>query len=132
MPRVRPRWRFTSGQYSMSRTSFSWSKLAERQQFDGSEGVEPPVRLREVSFPSRDVRTALYTRSRTSPKTERRSRSPKTCCWIVWLKILVLLTDVVILPPCHLMPNAPFVMRVGVGVARIRIRQHVAPERRSV
>jgi len=44
----------------------------------------------------------------TSPTTVRRSRSPKICCWIVWLNRLVAFTVVVIAPPIHLTPKLPF------------------------
>ena len=44
----------------------------------------------------------------TSPTTVRRSKSPKMCCWMVWLNRLVTFTVVVTAPPCHFTPTLPF------------------------
>jgi len=49
-----------------------------------------------------------YTSNGTSPITDRLNRSPKTCCWIVRLRMLLLLILVVIRPFFHFTPKLPF------------------------
>ena len=58
-----------------------------------------------VRRPRRAVRQSL---NFISPTTVRRSRSPKICCWMVWLNRLVTFTVVVMAPPCHFTPKLPF------------------------
>ena len=66
-----------------------------------------PERFRRsgVRRPRRAVRQSLNFISLT---TVRRSRSPKICCWMVWLNRLVTFTVVVMAPPCHFTPKLPF------------------------
>ena len=51
-----------------------------------------------------------HSRNLISPSTVRRSRSPKMCCWMVWLNRLFTFMVVVMAPPCHFTPKLPFTM----------------------
>src|SRR6266699_3315547 len=87
-----------------------------------SVGIALPLGGRGMPFPSRrlgktqgfphgDFRERLIQKAkRTSPTRERFRMSPKTCCWMVWLKRLVPLTEVVTFPPAHLTPKLALAM----------------------
>src|SRR5207247_9281741 len=62
-------------------------------------------------FPDGDFRERLIQKAkRTSPTRERFRMSPKTCCWMVWLRRFVPLTEVVTFPPAHLTPKLALIM----------------------
>ena len=98
--------------------SMGWSGGGVRNR---NLGPAPPPRthpaesFRPVSGAAGDPVGWFYIFSFNSAKTVRRSRSPKTCCWIVRFSRFVALTDVVMAPAAPLDAERGVHRRVSGG-----------------
>ena len=97
--RVPARLRRSSSSTVRSPTLVRWSKDPHRQGTGPSGRTTANRRITAVG-------RRPYNLRRSSAKTARRRKSPKTCCWIVRLRRFVTLTEVTRPPERHLTPNA--------------------------